>query len=70
MPEKVSVKIQEELWEDVDSHIEESNFGTVDEYIEFVVRNLLYQLEEELEEPGSTPDEDLENHLKSLGYLE
>lgn len=66
------VRLPEELVFRVNSRIIGTEFDDSDEWVAFVVREVLVQLEEE--DDKQTPDqetsEDIEARLRSLGYLE
>lgn len=72
MPEeKVPIYISKTLYERIKKEVEESQgeFKNVEEFIEFVLREVLK--EEETEEPAYTPEEEeeIKRRLRSLGYL-
>ena len=68
---KVAVPISKELYERVKKRVDESGgaFKSVEEYIEFVLEELLK--EEEEEETPFTPEEEeeIKRRLKALGYI-
>ena len=70
MSEKVSVKIPKDLYEKAKKFVEESSgeFKSVDEFVEFVLKEVL---EEETEERVYTPEEEeeIKRRLRALGYL-
>jgi len=70
MSERVSVRISKDLYEKVKKFIEESGgeFKSVDEFVEFVLKEVL---EEESEESVYTPEEEeeIKRRLRALGYL-
>jgi len=71
MPEeKVPIYISKTLYERIKKEVEESQgeFKNVEEFIEFVLREVL---KEETEEPAYTPEEEeeIKRRLRSLGYL-
>ncbi|RLF08881.1 MAG: CopG family transcriptional regulator [Thermoprotei archaeon] len=71
MPEeKVPIYISKTLYERIKREVEESQgeFKNVEEFIEFVLREVL---KEETEEPAYTPEEEeeIKRRLRSLGYL-
>ena len=69
--EKVPIYISKTLYERIKKEVEESQgeFKNVEEFIEFVLREVLK--EEETEEPAYTPEEEeeIKRRLRSLGYL-
>ncbi|HDN02026.1 MAG TPA: CopG family transcriptional regulator [Candidatus Bathyarchaeota archaeon] len=67
--DKVTVKLSKELYEKAKRYVEsEGGFDSVDEFIEFVVEQVL---EEETGEAAYTPEEEekIKERLRSLGYL-
>ena len=68
--EKVPIEISRRLYEQVRRHVEESGgeFKSVEEFVEFVLEEVL---REEEEEPAYTPEEEeeIKRRLKALGYL-
>ena len=68
--EKVPIEISRRLYEQVRRHVEESGgeFKSVEEFVEFVLEEVL---REEEEEPVYTPEEEeeIKRRLKALGYL-
>lgn len=70
MPDKkVNIQISSELYTEIKRRIElENRFNNVEEFIEFVLRELLK--EEFSEQVYDAEDEEkVKNRLKSLGYL-
>jgi len=70
MSEKVNVSIPKGLYEKAKKFVEESGgeFKSVDEFVEFVLKEVL---EEETEESVYTPEEEeeIKRRLRALGYL-
>jgi len=70
-PEKVPVNISRELVDEIQRRVDESRgeFQTVEEYIEFVITEILRE-----DEPGQayTPEEEeeIKKRLRRLGYIE
>lgn len=67
--DKVTVKLSKDLYEKAKRYVEnEGGFESVDEFIEFVVEQVL---EEEASETTYTPEEEekIKERLRSLGYL-
>ena len=68
--EKISISITKDLYNKIENNVQSSQgeFKTVDEYIEFVLQEVLKE-----EEPTQvyTPEEEKEikKRLRSLGYL-
>jgi hypothetical protein len=70
--DKIAVNISKELYELVKQRIKESNgeFKDVEDYVEFVLREVVKDEEEDEEQKYSKEDEEkLKQRLKSLGYL-
>ncbi len=67
--ERVSITIPKELYERAKRYVEESggSFGSVEELVEFVLREVL----SEEEEYTLTPEEEekIKERLRSLGYI-
>jgi len=68
--EKVAIEIPRRLYEQVKKRVEESEgeFKSVEEFVEFVLEEVL---KEEEEEPVYTPEEEeeIKRRLRALGYL-
>jgi len=63
------IEIPDEIYEKIEKKLEEYGFKTVDEYVIFVLKNLL---EAEQEEPrGYTEEEEeiIKKRLEDLGYM-
>lgn len=70
--EYVTLKIPRRLYEAIEKRVEESQgeFGDVEEYIEFVLEEIIKEEEEE-PEAAYTPEEEeeIKKRLRRLGYL-
>ncbi|MHA1594172.1 MAG: CopG family transcriptional regulator [Candidatus Baldrarchaeia archaeon] len=67
--EKVPIYIKKELYERLKKHVKESGgFESIEEFVEFVLNEVL---EEEEEEEVYSPEEEeeIKRRLRSLGYL-
>ena len=68
--EKVAIEIPKSLYERIKEHVEElgSEFGSVEEFVVFVLEEVL---REEGEEEVFTPEEEeeIKKRLRALGYL-
>ena len=68
--EKVTIQISKKLFENIKKRVEESSgaFKSVEDFVEFVLREIL---SEEEEEPVYSPEEEeeIKKRLRSLGYL-
>ncbi len=69
--EYVEIKIPKSLYEEIEKRVRESEgeFKDVEEFVEFVLNELIK--EEEEEEAVYTPEEEeeIKRRLRSLGYL-
>ena len=67
--EKIAIYISKELYEEVKRRVEESGgeFSSVEDYVEFVLSEILKEEEEEFFSPEE--EEKIKERLKSLGYL-
>ncbi|WP_456367319.1 CopG family transcriptional regulator [Thermococcus sp.] len=71
MEEFVEVKIPKSLYERIKEQIEGSGFESVDEYVTYVLREVLANLEGEDEEVFSEEEEEkVKERLRALGYLD
>ncbi len=69
---KVAINLSQDLYDLVKQRVEESNgeFKDVEDYIEFVLREVVKSEEESDEKKFSKEDkEEIKQKLKSLGYL-
>jgi len=67
--EKIEIKISKKLYDKIAEEIKDSeDFKTVEEFIEYVIEQVL---EEEEEETAYTEEEEeeIKDRLRSLGYL-
>jgi hypothetical protein len=69
--DKVTIKIPRELYLRLGTLIEGKGFGSVTEYIVYVMRNVAAGMGP-AQDAGLTPRETelIRNHLRALGYLE
>lgn len=69
MPE---VEVRDEIFGRIKQRVEETEFGSVDEYINFVLREVLSELEEDFEgaEMDEADEEKVKDRLRSLGYMD
>jgi len=71
LPKKVAVNISKELVDEIQRHVDESGgeFKTVEEYIEFILTELL---REEEPEQAYTPEEEeeIKERLRRPGYIQ
>jgi len=66
------VNISEELYAKIQKRVEESKeFNSVDEYVKYVLEQVVEKTEEKKEQPYSKEDEEkVKERLRSLGYLD
>ena len=71
MPEKVAVEISKELVDEIQRRVDESvgEFSNVEEFIEFVLAEVLKEDEPE-QDLTSEEEEEVKKRLRSLGYIE
>lgn len=61
------IMISQNLEENIKTRIKETNFESVEEYVNFVLREVVES--EPPNEKDSDPNRDLEDQLENLGYL-
>jgi Arc/MetJ-type ribon-helix-helix transcriptional regulator len=68
---KIAVNISKELYELVKQRVKESGgeFKDGEEYVEFVLREVVKDEEEEEQKYSKEDEEQIKQRLKSLGYL-
>ncbi len=68
--DKVPIYIPKRLYDEIKKRVEESlgEFKSVEEYIEFVLNEIVKE-EEETEAYTPEEEEEIKKRLKSLGYL-
>ena len=66
------VTVSEDLADRIANRIQHTEFETVDEYVEFVLSELLARLEHDVDvsHESTASQEEVQNRLESLGYLE
>lgn len=66
------ITVSEDLVERIEARIQYTNFESVDEYAEFVLSEVVTHAEREGDETreATASDEEVQNRLQSLGYLE
>lgn len=67
---KKAVMLSAELYNKIEGRVEDTGFGSVDEYVVFVLEEVLQ--EEGLEESAfsAEEEEEVKKRLKALGYME
>ena len=65
------IQIPDELVSRIDCRIQYTDFETVDEYAEYVLSEVLANIDQQEGQPDSGPvsPEEIEQRLQSLGYL-
>ena len=66
MTQKEKIEISKDIIEKIKQRIKETEFKSVEEYIEFVLREVL---EEEEAEISKEDEEIIKERLRALGYL-
>lgn len=65
------VNLSESLFRDVQSRVPKTEFETVDEYVEFVLQEVLHNVRQRESEADFDVDEDeVKDRLRSLGYID
>ncbi|RKX51930.1 MAG: CopG family transcriptional regulator [Thermotoga sp.] len=64
------ISIPDDLYEKIKAKLDEYGFKTVDEYVVFVLRNLLEEGEEEKPVFSEEEEEMIKKRLRDLGYLD
>jgi Arc/MetJ-type ribon-helix-helix transcriptional regulator len=70
--EKVSIEIPKRIYEEIESRVDGEEFKTVEDYIIFVLEELLREEpdEDEFSEEFTVEDEEkVKERLRNLGYL-
>jgi Arc/MetJ-type ribon-helix-helix transcriptional regulator len=66
-----AVTIPEDLYKKIEERIGETEFESVDEYVTYVLREVIESLEEEEEEVFTEEEEEkVKERLRALGYLD
>ncbi len=65
------IRIPKDLINRIKEHIRETEFESVDEYVTFVLEEVIKEVDEEPEEVYSEKDEEkVKGRLRALGYLD
>ncbi|HIP63132.1 MAG TPA: CopG family transcriptional regulator [Archaeoglobus profundus] len=65
------IKIPAELYEKIERRVKNTEFKSVDEYVTYVLREVLASLEEEEEQVFTKEEEEkVKERLRALGYLD
>ena len=66
-----TVSIPKPLYEKIQGRIKDTGFTSVSDYVTYVLRQVISELEEDQEEPFTREDEEkVKERLRSLGYIE
>ena len=66
-----TVSIPKQLYEKIQERIKDTGFTSASDYVTYVLRQVISELEEEQEEPFTKEDEEkVKERLRSLGYIE
>ncbi len=68
--EKKSVLLPAELYQKIEERVKDAGFGSVDEYVIFVLEEVLKDDEEGEQAMSKEDEEEVKKRLKALGYLE
>jgi division protein CdvB (Snf7/Vps24/ESCRT-III family) len=69
--EKVTINISKEISEKIKKRIKGTGFETIDSYVEYVLKEVISDLEEETDEDFTKEDEEkVKDRLRALGYLD
>ncbi len=64
------MSISESLYEQIQDRCEGTGFESIDEYVEFVLREVVEEEEEDEEEFSEEDEEKVKERLKALGYMD
>ncbi|WP_254840957.1 hypothetical protein [Natronomonas marina] len=65
-----SVEIPEDMWEEIDERTNYTEFSDVDEYIQYIIEEVLYAVRKRDDSEIEDIDEkQVEDRLNALGYL-
>ena len=67
--EKKTVLLPAELYSKVEERLKATDFGSVDEYVEFVLEEVVKEAEEE-KAFSEEEEKEVKKRLKDLGYLD
>jgi len=68
--EKKAVFLPAELYGKVEERVKATDFGSVDEYVEFVLEEVVKEEEEEEKAFSEEEKKEVKKRLKDLGYLD
>lgn len=67
---KKNVPISESLYNEIKDRVEGTGFGSVEEYVDYVLREVVTEDEEEEEEFSEEDEEKVRERLRALGYMD
>lgn len=68
-----SVPLDDSLWEELRTRVDESEFDSIEDYVEFVLSEVVKdhpELDGKRSKGTEQEQEDVKDNLRSLGYLE
>ena len=68
--EKKAVLLPAELYSRVEERVKDTDFGSVDEYVEFVLEEVVKEEEKEEKAFSEEEEKEVKKRLKDLGYLD
>ena len=69
MADTISVNIKKSIYKKLEAGAEESGFNSIDEYLEFVLNEILSDDEKEETKQPKQDEEKVKARLKALGYM-
>jgi len=64
------IQVSADLYGRVQQRVSDAGFGSVDEYVAFVLEEILKDEEEEQQTFSKEEEEEVKKRLRALGYLE
>ena len=68
--ERHEITLPSNLVEKIESRIEHTDVESVEEYVENILRDILYEVEGDVREDPSVYESNVEERLRMLGYLQ
>lgn len=69
-PERKTVSLPAELYDQIEERVKSTEFGSVDEYVIFVLEEVLKEEGEEEKAFSEEEEEEVKKRLRALGYLD
>lgn len=69
MSEK-TISIKESLYKKIEGRVEGTGFESVEDYVDYVLREVVEEEEEEEEEFSEEDEEKVKERLRALGYMD